>query len=132
MKEAIIKINGNQYKITTDCEEKYNQVIIYKLIGNTPSPIYSGVDLKSACRKWLDKVEDAFALIWESFEHWACEVKGECLDKIKNVTTIEEIENLGRLYDEYIESIDEVELFLLLTNNNPNYTYYSWQDKAIQ
>lgn len=131
MKEAIIKINDIEYKVSNDFDESYNQVVIYKLNGQTPSPIYSGTTLKEACIKWLENVEDAFALIWETFEYWACHVKGECLDKIKNINTVEEITRIGKLYDEYIGSIDEVELFLLLINGSLNYTYHDWSDSNI-
>ncbi len=118
MKETIIKFGSKEYRVESDFKEKYNQVVIYELKGDTPSPIILGNDLKSACRIWFLNLDD-ISKICQEFEIWALENKIILKDKdFKEVET---------LFEEFINSLDEDQLFTHLAPNE-NFTYVNWNE----
>lgn len=116
MKETKIKFDEKEFTVDCDFTQEYNRVVIYELRNNTPLPIYMGCDLKSACKKWANDIEDISVLV-ETFELWA-EDQGIDLQ-------IMDFMEVGKLYDQYIDSLDGEELFILLIPNE-NYTYVDW------
>jgi len=130
MKEAIIKINDNEYKVSNECVETYNQVIIYKLIGNTPSPIYSGSTLKDACVKWLNDTYDC-PLVFQGYDEWMRENDKYPQSMFEFDTIDTPVHDYGKSFDEYVDSLDGEELFIMLIDS-ADYTYHDWRDEAVQ
>ena len=116
MKEAVIKFGDREFKIDCDFEQEYNRVVIYELRNDTPLPIYMGRDLKSACKKWSRDIED-ISVVVESFELWA-EDQGIDLQAM-------DFMEVGKYYEQYIDSLDGEELFILLIPSE-NYNYIDW------
>ena len=116
MKETIVKFDEKEFVVDCDFTQDYNKVVIYELRDNTPLPIYMGHDLKSACKKWAKDIEDISVLV-ETFELWA-EDQGIDLQ-------IMDFMEVGKLFDQYVDSLDGEELFILLIPNE-NYTYVDW------
>ena len=116
MKRSTIKFGDETYNVDYDFEQDYNQVVIYELKDNKPLPIYMGKDLKSACKKWARDIEDISILVQE-FELWA---EGEGID-----LSIMDFREVGKLYDQYIDSLNGEELFILLIPSE-NFNYIDW------
>ncbi len=116
MKETIIDFDGKKFTVDCDFTQEYNKVIIYELRDNTPLPIYIGHNLKSACKKWVNDIEDISVLV-ETFELWA---EDNDID-LQGMDFME----VGKLFDEYIDTLDGEELFILLIPSE-NYTYVDW------
>ena len=116
MKETKIRFDEKEYTIDCDFCQEYNKVVIYELRGNTPLPIYMGHDLKSACKKWARDIEDISVIVNE-FELWA---EAEGIDLVAM-----DFQEVGKLYEKYIDSLEGEELFIMLLPNE-NYNYIDW------
>lgn len=116
MKEAIIHFGDKKFKVEHDMNETYNQVIIYRLEGDTPSPIYAGSTLKEACLKWLALTDD-ISVVVECMELWA-------EDNNIHINSLNIMET-GKIFDEYVATLTGEELFILLMPND-SYYYVDW------